>query len=75
MWRFFWECHALRLLPNLGSALLHTTSGDEMNQKKGLYLNFLLFSDIYKIQIVQNIVQLPSKGRFPVFNSLTFGSN
>ncbi len=67
MWRLFWECHALRLLPNLGSILLDNTSGDEMSKIKikiGLYLKFLLFSDIYKIQIVQNNVQLSSKVRF-----------
>jgi hypothetical protein len=33
-WRLFWECHALRLLPNLGSTLLHTTSGNEMKKEK-----------------------------------------
>jgi hypothetical protein len=33
-------------------------------KKKGLHLKFLLFSDIYTIQIVQNIAQLSSKERF-----------
>jgi len=62
----------------LGSALLHTTSDDEMKKKKkkGLHLKTLLFQYIYIIQIVQNIAQLSSKGRFDlatlVFNSLKF---
>ncbi len=48
----------------LGSMLLHTTSNDEVTKKKkkGLHLKTLLFSDIYKIQIVQNCPI--SKGRF-----------
>jgi len=37
----------------LGSTLLCVTSDDEMTKKKkGLCLKILLFSDIYKIQIV-----------------------
>jgi hypothetical protein len=45
--------------------LPHTTNDDEMTQKKkGLCLKFLLFSDIYWIQIVQKTAQLSSKGRF-----------
>jgi hypothetical protein len=31
-------------------------------KKKGSHLKTLLFSNIYKIQIVQNITQLSSKG-------------
>jgi hypothetical protein len=53
----------------LGFALLHSTSHDEMTknkktkkQKKGLHLRTLLFLDIYRIQILQNIAQLSSKG-------------
>jgi len=46
---------------NLGS-LQHTTSDNEMTKIKKVYI--LLFSDIYKIQIVQKIVRLSSKGRF-----------
>jgi hypothetical protein len=50
---------------NLGFMLPHTTNDDEMTQKKkGLCLKFLLFSDIYWIQIVQKTAQLSSKGRF-----------
>jgi hypothetical protein len=50
----------------LGFALLYTTSDDEMTKKerKGLHLKTLLFLNIYNIQIVQNIAQLSSKGRF-----------
>jgi hypothetical protein len=51
--------------------LLHITSDDEMTQKKrGLHLKSLLFSCIYiyihthRTQILQNIAQLSSKGRF-----------
>jgi hypothetical protein len=50
----------------LGFALLYTTtSEDEMTKKrkKGLHLKILLVLNIYKIQIVQNIAQLSSKGR------------
>jgi len=44
--------------------LLHTTNDDEMTKEnKGLHLKILLFSNIYKIQIVQKTAQL-SKGRF-----------
>ncbi len=46
---------------NLGSALLCTS---KKTKKKGLHLKTLLFSDIHRIQIVQNIAQLSSKGRF-----------
>jgi hypothetical protein len=68
---------------NLGSALLRTTNVNEMTpkkkNKKSLHLKFLLFSDIYRIQIVQNIAQLSSKGRFdlsPLFlNHWNFESN
>jgi len=46
---------------------------------KGLHLKTLLFSDIYRIQIVQNITQLSSKGRFnqPLLFLIhwNFGSN
>jgi hypothetical protein len=49
---------------NLGFVLLHTTNDDEMTPKKKLHLNFLLFLDIYRIEIVQNTAQLSSKGRF-----------
>jgi len=55
----------------LGFALLHSTSHEEMTknkktkkQKKGLHLRTLLFLDIYRIQILQNIAQLSSKGGF-----------
>jgi hypothetical protein len=51
----------------LGSMLLHTTSNDEMTKKKkkkGLHLKTLLFSDIYRIQIVYKTDWLSSKGRF-----------
>jgi len=49
----------------LGSTLLHTIRDNEMTKKKGvLHLKNLLFSNIYRIQIVQNIVQLSSKGGF-----------
>jgi hypothetical protein len=46
---------------NLGYVLLCTTS-DKKN--KGLHLKTLLFSSIYRIQIVQNTTQLSSKGIF-----------
>jgi hypothetical protein len=43
----------------LGSALLCTIGDDKMTKKKkGLHLKILLFSNIYRIQIVQNIAQL-----------------
>jgi hypothetical protein len=46
--------------------LLHTINDDEMikNGGGGLHLKTLLFSYIYRIQIVQNTTQLSSKGRF-----------
>jgi hypothetical protein len=60
---------------NLGSMLLCITSDDEMTKKKGFtFANFVIFKYIYRIQIVQNVVQLSSKGRFksttPIFNSM-----
>jgi hypothetical protein len=62
---------------NLGYTLLHSTSDGEM--KKKIHLKKNLFSYIYKIQIVQNIAQLSSKGSFnhpPLFLiHLNFGSN
>jgi len=36
----------------------------KQKQKKGLHLRTLLFLDIYRIQILQNIAQLSSKGGF-----------
>jgi hypothetical protein len=36
----------------------------KQNQKKGTHLKTLLFLDINKIQIVQNIAHLSTKGRF-----------
>jgi hypothetical protein len=46
--------------------LIRTTNGNEMTKKKGggggSHLKTLLFSDIYKIQIVQNTTQLSSRG-------------
>ncbi len=43
--------------------LLHTTNSNEMTKKKGgfTFENFV-FSDIYKIQIIQNTTQLSSRG-------------
>jgi uncharacterized membrane protein len=52
----------------LGFVLLHTTKNHEMTKKKQkqkcLHLKTLLFSDLYRIQIVQKTTQLSSKGRF-----------
>jgi hypothetical protein len=47
---------------NLGFMLQRTTNDNEMTKIKKVYI--LLFSDIYKIQIVQKIARLSSKGRF-----------
>jgi hypothetical protein len=58
--------------------LLRITSDNEMTpKKKGFtFENFVIFGYIYRIQIVQHIAQLSSKGRFywsPLFfNSLKF---
>jgi hypothetical protein len=43
---------------------MHYNDNEMTKKEKGLYLKTLLFSDIYKIQIVQNTTQLSSKGRF-----------
>jgi hypothetical protein len=43
-------------------ALLVTMKRQKRNE--GLHLKTLLFLDLYRIQIVQNIAQLSSKGRF-----------
>jgi hypothetical protein len=41
---------------NLGSALVRIANDDEMTKRnKGLHLKTLLFLDIYRIQILQNI--------------------
>jgi hypothetical protein len=49
----------------LGFVLLHTTKDHEMTKKqKGLHLKTLLFSDLYRVQIVQKTTQLSSKGTF-----------
>jgi hypothetical protein len=55
----------LLLTSKLGSMLLSITSDNKMTKKnKGAHLKTLLFLDIYRIQILQNITQLSSKGRF-----------
>ncbi len=52
-------------LIQLGLNVATHYSDDEMKkEKKGLHLKTLLFSYMYRIQIVQNIAQLSSKGRF-----------
>jgi hypothetical protein len=59
-------CYALSFFKyqNLGFALLCTSDDEMTKKKKGLHMKTLLFSDIYRIQIIQKITQLLSKGRF-----------
>ncbi len=61
---FVLQLKYLYIIIKLGLCVLRTTNDNEMTKiNKGLHLKFLLFSDIYKIQIVQNTTQ-SSKGRF-----------